>query len=89
MTRTPPTGTAGKPPWHRATKRSPCVVCGRPGPCVYTGDPKTPDAVLCVNKRSEAICGKGFLHRLDERGPVWPAWVKTLYVAKRMLETSG
>ena len=89
MTRTPPTGTAGKPPWRRTTKRSPCVVCGRVGSCVYTGDPKTPDAVLCVNKRSEAICGRGFLHRLDEHGPVWPAWVKTLYVAKRMLETSG
>lgn len=57
--------TTAKPTWHRATKRSPCVVCGRAGSCVYTGDPKTPDAVLCVNKRSEAICGRGFLHRLD------------------------
>ena len=76
------------PTWHRATKRSPCVVCGRAGDCVYIGDAKTPDAVLCVHKPSEAICGKGFLHRLDERGPAWPAWVKTLYVAKAMIETS-
>ncbi|MGI6415343.1 MAG: hypothetical protein ACOX1P_10990 [Thermoguttaceae bacterium] len=25
------------PTWHRATKRSPCVVCGRAGDCVYIG----------------------------------------------------
>lgn len=88
MTRTPPTGTAGKPAWHRATKRSPCVVCGRPGDCVFTGDPKAPDAALCVHVASESLCGRGYLHRLDARAPAWPKWMATLYQAKAMLETS-
>ena len=86
MTRTE---SSGKAAWHKTTKAAPCPVCGRVGSCVYAGNPSAPDAVLCLNVPSERICGRGFLHRMDEHGPVWPAWVKTLYVAKRMLETSG
>ena len=79
---------SGKAAWHRASKTHPCPVCGRVGSCVFTGRPGTPDAALCVHVPSEAICGRGYLHRLDERAPAWPAWTATLYQAKAMIETT-
>ena len=44
--------------WQKTSNRRPCAVCGRPGDCVYTGDPS---GTGCRPVRSQGL-----------RGDLWP-----------------
>jgi len=62
--RPPPT------PWHRATPARPCPVC-RLADCLIAGPRNHPTAVVCLHVESlERIGTAGWLHVLDDRGPV-------------------
>lgn len=57
--------------WKRATKRQPCLVCGKPDWCCWTND-----VVMCMRveseRRVETGCGVGFFHpRTDSIGPTF------------------
>ncbi len=57
--------------WYPARK---CPICNG-STCLITGDPSSPAAVLCCQRKSEKEIVPGcWLHELDNRGPTWPKW---------------
>ena len=70
MSTTPPR------PWTRTTTQHRCPVCRRAG-CLVTGDPVA--AVVCVRVESAKRIGSaGWLHVLDNSGPTWSEWRRSL-----------
>jgi len=65
-------------PWRRTTRGQRCPVCRHAG-CLFAGPHDRPTAVICVHVESREWIGElGWLHVLDDRGPVWSAWFASL-----------
>lgn len=61
-------------PWQRCTAARGCPVCHAAG-CLYAGPPADPTAIVCAQvESSERIGTRGWLHVLDDRGPIWSPW---------------
>ena len=53
--------------WRRATRRTPCPVCGKPSWCAFVGTEGAVETVLCMKTPSDNPRPKGgWLHRLRE-----------------------
>lgn len=60
---------------HSAFRRTTCCpVCAEAG-CLLTGPTSQPVAVVCKRVESVKMVGMyGWVHVLNDRGPVWTRW---------------
>jgi hypothetical protein len=62
-------------PWCRARS---CPICGGGG-CLRAGPPGSPVAVVCTRIKTTRPVGLvGWLHILDNNGPTWAPWRRSL-----------
>ncbi len=70
-------------PWLRTTRRRPCPICRGSG-CLISAA-VAPEAAVCLRVESAKPIGViGWLHLLNDRGPTWCAWRRSLTRLARM-----